>query len=389
MPVDRPEPQDYQPRLTWWRHTWRTLLCLLISSLAWGPIAQAQWRQDQRLFWADLTIGAAAYVAVFWRRRWPVTIAISTNAVAVLSGIAAGPATLAAVSMATHRRWRHLIVLGVIVVGSSAGFALIQPNVDDTPLWLNLVISIAVTAAALGWGMYIGSRRELIATLHQRAERAETEQEFRVSQARANERARIAREMHDVLAHRISQVSMHAGALAFRDDLDAEQIRSSAGIIQEKANEALTDLRAVLGVLRDPDTGELLNQPQPTMDDLPALVDEARESGMNIGYDDLLGDTSGMPDVVGRTVYRIVQEGLTNARKHAPGALVEVRVSGSPEDGVDVQLRNPVGFGRTAAPRSGLGLIGLAERAALNGGRLEHTRDGSTFILHGWIPWGA
>jgi signal transduction histidine kinase len=237
--------------------------------------------------------------------------------------------------------------------------------------------------------MYIGSRRELIATLHQRAERAETEQEFRVSQARANERARIAREMHDVLAHRISQVSMHAGALAFRDDLDAEEMRSSAAIIQEKANEALTDLRAVLGVLRDPDTGELLNQPQPTMDDLSALVDEARESGMNVEYNDLLGDTAGMPDVVGRTVYRIVQEGLTNARKHAPGALVEVRVSGSPEDGVDVQLRNPVGFGSTAAPRSGLGLIGLAERAALNGGRLEHLRDGSTFVLHGWIPWGA
>ncbi|WP_109509870.1 sensor histidine kinase [Nocardioides speluncae] len=387
--MDRPEPQDYQPRLTWWRHTWRMLLTVSISLLAWAPIAQAQWRQDPRLLWADLALGAMAYVAVFWRRRWPVPIAISTNAVSMLSGIAAGPATLAAVSMATHRRWRHLIVLALVVVGSSTGFAIIQPNVDDTPLWLNMVISIVFTAAALGWGMYIGSRRELIETLHQRAERAETEQEFRVSQARANERARIAREMHDVLAHRISQVSMHAGALAFRDDLDADQMRSSAGIIQEKANEALTDLRAVLGVLRDPATGELRNQPQPTMADVPALVEEARDSGMNVEYDDLLGDTTGMPDVIGRTVYRIVQEGLTNARKHAPGALVEVRVSGTPEAGVDVLLRNPMGFGHPAPPRSGLGLIGLAERAALNGGRLEHTRDGSTFVLHGWIPWAV
>lgn len=387
--MDRPEPQDYQPRLTWWRHTWRVLLCLSISCLAWIPLCVLQWREERLLFWLDVSLGAAAYVAVFWRRRWPVTIAVGINAVGTLSGIAAGPATLAAVSMATHRRWRHLIPLGVLIIASSLAFMIVQPEVSAEPLWLNMSVSVAFTAAALGWGMYIGSRRELIATLHQRAERAETEQEFRVSQARANERARIAREMHDVLAHRISQVSMHAGALAFRDDLDAEAMRSSASIIQEKANEALTDLRAVLGVLRDPNTGELLNQPQPTVGDLPALVGEARESGMNVEYDDLLGDTSGMPDVVGRTVYRIVQEGLTNARKHAPGALVEVRVSGSPEDGVDVLLRNPVGFGKTAAPRSGLGLIGLAERAALNGGRLEHTRDGSTFVLHGWIPWGA
>ncbi len=96
-----------------------------------------------------------------------------------------------------------------------------------------------------------------------------------------------------------------------------------------------------------------------------------------------------MPDVVGRTVYRIVQEGITNARKHAPGALLTVQVSGSPEDGIDVLLRNPLGFGPTRTPGAGLGLVGLAERAELRGGRLEHRRDGSTFVLHGWIPWAA
>ena len=93
-------------------------------------------------------------------------------------------------------------------------------------------------------------------TLKNRAERAEAEQELRTSQARANERARIAREMHDVLAHRISQVSMHASALAFRTDLDAEEMRASATIIQDTAHQALDDLRAVLGVLRDPESGE-------------------------------------------------------------------------------------------------------------------------------------
>ena len=95
-----------------------------------------------------------------------------------------------------------------------------------------------------------------------------------------------------------------------------------------------------------------------------------------------------MPDAAGRTLYRIVQEGITNARKHAPGALLTIELSGSPEDGLDVVLRNPLGFG-SATPGSGLGLVGLTERAELRGGRLEHRREGSSFVLHGWIPWAA
>ena len=96
-----------------------------------------------------------------------------------------------------------------------------------------------------------------------------------------------------------------------------------------------------------------------------------------------------MPDVVGRTLYRIIQEGITNARKHAPGALLTVEVGGSPEDGIDFLLRNPLGFGPTATPGAGLGLIGLSERAELRGGRLEHRRDGQSFVVSGWIPWAA
>ena len=235
--------------------------------------------------------------------------------------------------------------------------------------------------------MYIGSRRELIWTLRNRAERAEAEQELRVAQAQGTERARIAREMHDVLAHRISQISLHAGALAYRTDLTADDMRDSAAVIQGKAHEALTDLRGVLGVLRDSDTGELLDRPQPTYDDLAQLVAEAQGSGQTIDYSDDVSPDDPMPEVAGRTVYRIVQEGITNARKHAPGARLHIEVAGSPDDGIDVVLRNPVGFGPTATPGSGLGLVGLAERAQLRGGRLEHRREGTTFVLHAWIPW--
>jgi signal transduction histidine kinase len=193
--------------------------------------------------------------------------------------------------------------------------------------------------------------------------------------------------MHDVLAHRISQVSMHAGALEFREDLTPEQVRTSAAVIREKAHEALTDLRGVLGVLRGAD-GEPALAPQPTYADLGELVAEARESGLHVDFRDRVSAPGEVPDGAGRTLYRIVQEGLTNARKHAPGTLLTVELTGSPEDGLDVVMTNPLGFG-AAVPGSGLGLVGLSERAELRGGRLETRREGASFVLHGWIPWAA
>ena len=388
--MDKPPPEAFQSPITRWGHVWRILLMLVISGIVWGTVARRQLADYPALFWLDIAMAVPAYALVLFRRRWPMTVALVLALLGTFSGLAAGPATLAAASVATHRRWGQVVVVGVANLVSAQLFALIEPTgAPQDPYLLVLVINLTFMASILGWGMYVGSRRELVWTLRQRAERAEAEQELRVAQARGNERARIAREMHDVLAHRISQISMHAGALAFRDDLTAAEMRSSAQVIQEKAHEALTDLRGVLGVLRD-DAGERLDAPQPTYDDLPRLVDDARDSGLDLDYVDLLdGDNREVPDVVGRTLYRIVQEGITNARKHAPGARLSIRVSGSPDDGIDILLCNPLGFGPTATPGAGLGLVGLTERAELRGGRIEHRRDGSTFVLHGWIPWAA
>ena len=339
-----------------------------------------------------MPLGLVALVLVYFRRRWPLTVALATAALSAVSALAAGPAVLAAVSLATRRVYWQVLIVGVASVVAGQTFVTVRPGQGD-PVWLDLVINTVVTAAVLGWGLYIGSRRELVWTLQQRAERAEAEQELRAAQARGNERARIAREMHDVLAHRISQISLHAGALGFRTDLDADELRANATVIRDLANDALTDLRGVLGVLRDPETGEPAGAPQPTWADLPALVDQARDAGLHVELSDQLsGQLSGsapVPDVVGRTLYRIVQEGITNAGKHAPGAVLRIEVSGSPEDGVDIVLRNPIGFGPTRTPGAGLGLVGLVERAQLRGGRLEGHRDGSQFVLRGWIPWAA
>ena len=383
--MERPAPDTVQPPVTRWGVFFRLVGVLAISAI--GLISAPDHWHGAWLA-VEVVLGLVALVLVRWRRRWPLGIALATGLLGALSGLAAGPAVLAAVSMATRRVYWQVGVLAVFTVAGGQFFTTMQPD-DGDPWWVDLLINSVVTAGVLGWGMYIGSRRELVWTLRQRAERAEAEQELRMAQARGNERSRIAREMHDVLAHRISQISLQAGALGFRSDLDADELRANAAVIRDLANEALTDLRGVLGVLRDPGTGELAHAPQPTWSDLPSLVDQARDAGLHVVLTDRLPRDAHVPDVVGRTLYRIVQEGITNAGKHAPGAVVRIEVSGSPEEGVDIVLRNPLGFGPTRTPGAGLGLIGLTERAELRGGRLEGRRDGQQFVLHGWIPWAA
>lgn len=387
----RPAPEAYQPPLTRWRHLWRTALALAIGGLTWATVIPREL--DSRgwvLAWTDLALGLVASAVVFARRRHPVAVGLVTSLLGCASGLAAGASTLAAVSVATRRRYREIALVGAVNFASGIVLTRVVVPADSTdPWWIDVSISAIFTAGMMGWGMYIGSRRELYWTLQRRAELAEAEQDLQAERARENERARIAREMHDVLAHRISQISLHAGALSFRDDLTAEQMRESATVIQQKAHEALTDLRGVLGVLRDPLTGRVGDHavPQPTHGDLPRLVEECRHEGLNVDYLDALAEP--LPDALGRTVYRIVQEGITNARKHAPDTLLTIRLGGDPARGVEVVLTNPLGFARRATPGAGLGLIGLAERAELGGGRLSHGVRGSSFEVRAWLPWAS
>jgi signal transduction histidine kinase len=384
--VERPSPEEYQPSLTRWGHAWRLAVCAVISGFVWAEAFQGQWEDYRWWWWLDLLAGIAAFGLVLLRRRHPLAIAVGLSALALVSGVAAGPATLASVSLATRQRLDHIVLVSVVGIVASQGYVDLTPGGSEDPFWLSFTFNVIITVAIMGWGSYIGSRRQWSWQLRMRAERAEAEQDLRAREAQATERQRIAREMHDVLAHRISQISMHAGALAYRTDLDAGALRRGTADIQTTANAALNDLREVLGVLRD-DAGAGLEHPQPTYADVPALVADAQASGMNVAWHDRLGDdAASLPATVGRTIYRIVQEGITNARKHAPGALLTVEVSGAPGQGVDLLLANPVGFG-SRVPGSGVGLIGLSERAGLGGGRLEHRQEGGRFVLRGWLPW--
>jgi signal transduction histidine kinase len=308
---------------------------------------------------------------------------VATSAFTAFSSTSNGPSALALTSLATRRTWWKIATAGAVNFAGSIVFEAVAPANSEG--WFESIVgSLLVLVALIGWGSFVGSRRELMWNLRQRAERAEADRDLRAAEARAHERTRIAREMHDVVAHRISQVSMRAGAMAFREDLGAEQMRAESAVIRDAANEALRELRSVLHVLRDPTTGDPVEQPQPTYLDIGRLVERARSDGMRIDFVDQI--TSPPSTETGRTMYRMVQEGITNAAKHAPGALLHVKLADDGADAVVVTMTNPRGFGSATAPGAGLGLVGIAERVAVAGGQLDTIETETEFELRAWLP---
>jgi signal transduction histidine kinase len=253
-----------------------------------------------------------------------------------------------------------------------------------------LVTPLAVAAAAAG--MFVRARRQLLFTLRERAQRAESDQRLHEERARMAERARIAREMHDVLAHRISLIALHAGALEVRPDLPAAKVRETAVLLRTTARQALEELRAVVGVLREePVGGSLPPAPQPTLSDIVRLVDDRRAAGADIDVQLSIASPDDLPATLGRDAYRIVQEALTNISKHAGGSATQVRVTGGPGAGLHVSVRNREPVRATAGPAlpgSGAGLLGLQERVDLAGGTLVHGPDGTgDFVVEADFAW--
>jgi len=376
--------------------TWRYALALAISVVAWGvPVVSAGDRAADTALtwfvWGDPVLGLVSFVLIRWRHRQPAAVSIVLNSFTLVSASSAGPASWALGSIASHRRWRLVALVVPISVLAGVVHERIGLAEDALPLWASLAFGALVSGILVATGYAMGSQRQLVDSYRERALTAEREQQARVAQARAAERTRIAREMHDVLAHRISLVAMHAGALGYRSDLSEEERGSAAKSIEDNAHRALSDLRAVLGVLRDPTqpADVVPERPQPGLDDIAALVAEERAGGMRVRLSDRVEDD--VPAATGRTAYRIVQEALTNVRKHAPGTAVTVDVAGSTADGLVIGVRNAAPVAPAPAPTlpaSGLGLLGLAERAALAGGRISHGTDpGGGYAVRAWIPW--
>jgi signal transduction histidine kinase len=390
LPILVPDPDADRTRRS--TRDWIVdVLCFLLAVVGGLAVfAEAEPRMSEGLIVVDLLLGGAACLAVWLRRRWPVQLAVVLGTVGVLSSSAAFAGLIALFTVAVHRRAAVAIAVAALTLVFAPAYIALHPD-PRTPYAVELALGVLFTVAVVAWGMFVRARRQLVLSLRDRAERAEAEQHLRVDQARRQERARIAREMHDVLAHRISLLSLHAGALEFRPDAPPDEVARAAGVIRRSAHEALQDLRAVIGVLREGQDGGAPERPQPTIADLPALIAESRDAGVHVSYE--VGELAAVPEATGRNAYRIVQEALTNARKHAAGAAVDVAVEGDAESGLTIEVRNrlPVGAAtRPEIPGAGTGIVGLAERASLAGGRLEHgrTADGD-YRLWAWLPWTA
>jgi signal transduction histidine kinase len=332
----------------------------------------------------QLVVGAFAALALWWRRRRPVLVAGIMVPLSFLSAIVQVTGLFAVFSVAARRSWRTAVVMAVLFWLPTTVLYAIEPDPDLS--WLGAVaFSGVLAAAAMGWGMFVGAQRQLVASWRERAAAAEQARQRQVADARREERLRIAREMHDVLGHRLTLLGLHAGALEFRPDLPPATLADAAGTVREQSRLALADLRQVVGVLRD-EAGEP-SGPQPGLADLGALIEESRRGGMNI-RDRLSVDGADVPAGVACSTYRIVQEALTNARKHAPGLPVDVRVAATSGHGVMISVANERPTTGSGPPDQGWssGLLGLAERARLVGGWLTHGGGDGRYELRAWLP---
>lgn len=290
-----------------------------------------------------------------WRRQAPLAVALLTMAGLVLNG-ARTPVFFALYGLARYQRSRRQAVIALSCAAFVPLKALLPGHLGSSVVedFLNsafyVVLPVVFGLGATAYERNITALRE--------------ERERRAAQTKAEERVRLAREMHDVLGHRIAIIAMHAGAIEFVPGVRPES-RQLARSVGDTARAAMRDLRQVLGALRDGDDSVIAGH---RLADLDALVTEARSSGLGITFTTEV--TGPVPPEIALTAYRTVQEALTNVVKHAPGAQTEIRVGLA--DGVLVtSVRNAparLSVPPTAASGGGFGMTGLRERVSLLGG---------------------
>ncbi|MFO7250830.1 MAG: histidine kinase [Actinomycetes bacterium] len=389
-----PPSAETTARLKWIRRA-VPYLCALPPMVFFGGVLVWVVLRHPDFLWnglSDVALGLIALGLLALRRRFPVVVAVVTVLTTLVSTTATGPAAVAYVSLAKRRPLRRFFAVAALTWVCMASQLVTSGITQQT--YISLLAGTAFYLGLTGVALYLRGREEVAASQRAAALAAEREQRQRIEQARLAERAKIAQEMHDVLAHRISLLSMLAGGLAYRTDLSPEEMRATAQLIQENAHQSLTELRAVLGTLRADTAAEgdgeaAVAPPQPTLADLEKLFDEVRAAGQKLEVHDRVSDREALPTQTGRHAYRIVQEALTNARKHAPGSRVTAELDGRPGEGLRIRVSNPVLPGTPAGPGARLGLVGLSERVRMAGGTMSHAIEDGRFVLDVRLPWEA
>lgn len=340
----------------------------------------------------DLVANLLMTLPVLGRRRFPLLcLAVQFGALLAFDA-SVNAASLLALLIGAY----SLIVYGASVV-VSAGILLVAATgtaVVKTDTWPSLpdwagVFAIMLPVAASGWA--IRAARSRAEAWRQRAEALQREQDAATQLAVAEERARIARELHDVVSHHVSVMTIQAGAAGKVLDADPELARGALRDIEASGRETMAELRQMLGVLATGPTDDPL-RPQPGLDQLDSLMDGVRRAGLSVSvrYTPVV-----LPRALDLAAYRVLQEALTNVLRHAPGARTEVLIApectASGESELVIEVTNDAGSpGTSPGGGAGTGLLGLAERLRVIGGTLEHGwRLGGGYRVRARMPLDA
>jgi signal transduction histidine kinase len=353
----------------------------------------AGWRDPDALAYLLLVGGAAALLL---RRRWPLPVLAVTLACGLAYAARTypeGPSQLAVfpalwtVALTLPRRQAWLAAAVAAVAAASAELFLYGDTMfDGEPLYAAVTV-----LAAMWWGEAVRARRAYVAELRDRAERAERTREEEARRRVDEERLRIARELHDVVSHTIGVISVQAGVAAHLLHRRPDKAADSLAAIRQASDEALGELHAMLGVLRqgDGDGGRAPLAPAPGLAELDALVAQAAGAGIEVKVA-VEGEPRRLPSAVDLAAYRVVQESLTNVVRHAGASQAEITVTHL-DDRVVVEVLDdgaaPAGNG---AVGSGQGIPGMRERARALGGSLEAgPRPGGGFRVQASLPVGG
>ncbi|WP_353950444.1 histidine kinase [Knoellia sp. S7-12] len=351
-------------------------------------------------------IAMTAAVGLACRRHFPELVAFATGVLTLVLPIDPVSALIAFGSLMVRRLDRTTVALGGLLTvatfvttwrdsrGTSSPASFWQSfrtnnqaeQLSPMPWWVVLLITVGLVGATVGLGLFIRARTSL-----SRAELVVEEQRVVVDSlsdevARQSDRERIAQEVHDALGHRLSLLSLHAGALEVTSG-DNPKVAESAALVRANAQQSMADLRSLLAMLRQPDSPDVAAA-VPTLRDVPALIDETVATGVNLVSTSQLEGIGRLDGTTSRSAFRITQELLTNARRHAPGIGVRVLVRATPESGVEIEVANHLPAETAVEFRPGSGLDGIRHRVLTLGGDFRcFVDDRRVFRVAARLPW--
>jgi signal transduction histidine kinase len=340
-----------------------------------------------------LALGLAAAAVLLLRRRAPtVTLALSGGLVLALfavdheAGAVAVIAPAVALYSLAYSRGRLHLIAALVAAAAAVMLADLFLAGHHHRLTLQTAAHVALVAIPVLAAEALRNRRAYIQVLLERLELAERTREEEARRRAEQERLRIARDLHDVVAHTLTTINVQAGVAAHRLDRDPGNARDALATIETASHEALQELRTILGVLREPGDGNAPLEPAPDLAAVGALIEQTRGTGLDVSFAVEGEQPARVPEAVQLAAFRILQESLTNARRHAPGSAARVTLAYR-ADRLQLAIENDTGQSGNGGGTPGVGIAGMRERATALGGIFEARRFGGRFRVAAELPY--